>query len=172
MLAARHGWRWLSAGQLLRDTHDPKIYKYQLAGELVPNKLVDQIVFHELDRTKTSGEERRHILDGYPRELSQAKALVEHEIDHTGKPQIDIVIVFQMTKTEIMKRLKLRGRMEDDEATIKHRLEVYIEETRPILEYFKSQNVPVEKINGVGTVGEIHDRIETILEQRGVVGAF
>lgn len=172
LMAVRHGWRWLSAGQLLRDTHDPEIYKYLRAGELVPNDLIDQAIFRELAKTGSTGAERRHILDGYPRELAQAKNLVEHEIQRNGKPQIDAVIVIAVTEAEIMKRLDLRGRMEDNVETIKHRLEVYAAQTQPILDYFDELGVPIEEIDGVGTVGKVHDRIEAALERAGVVEAF
>ena len=172
LMAARHGWRWISAGQLLRDTHDPKIYKYMRTGRMIPHKLMNQIMFSEIDKVGTSGEERRHILDGYPREVEQAKALVKHEIEHCGKPQIDIVIVIDMTKKEILKRLSLRGRMEDDEKTIKNRLELYDEQIKPMIEYFKEIGIPIEHVNGVGTVGQVHDRIQEILESKMIVGAF
>lgn len=172
LMAVRHDWRWLSAGQLLRDTRDPKIYKYMRAGKMLPHKIMNKIMFNEIDKTKTSSEERKHILDGYPREVAQVKALVQHEINHCGKHQIDIVIVIDMTKTEIMKRLLLRGRLEDDNETIEHRLELYAEQTKPILEYFTEIGVPIEHINGVGKVGEVHDRIETVLEDYKIVGAF
>jgi len=172
LMAVRHGWRWLSAGQLLRDTRDPKIYKYMRAGKMLPHKIVDKIMFAEIDKTKTSEEERKHILDGYPRDVDQAKALVKHEINHCGKPQIDIIIVIDMTTAEIMKRLSLRGRLEDDTDTIKQRLKLYIEQTAPILEYFKEIGVPIERVNGVGKVGAVHDRIEKVLEDKKIVGAF
>lgn len=172
LMAVRHGWRWLSAGQLLRDTRDPKIYKYMRSGKMLPHKISNKIMFAEIDKVKTSGEERKHILDGYPRDIEQAKALVEHEINHCGKPQIDAVIVINVTEKEIFKRLLLRGRMEDSQATITYRLKLYAEQTEPILDYFRSINVPIDHINGVGTVGEVHDRIQKVLEVRNVVGEF
>ena len=172
LLAARHGWRWISAGQLLRDSHDPRVYKYMLKGKLAPNKFTNQLVFDEIDKVRTSGEERKHILDGFPRDLSQAKALVEHEIEHTGKPMIDIVIVINMTNAEVLRRLKIRGRMEDNPETIAYRLKTFHEQVEPVVEYLASLNVPIEHVDGVGTVGEVHDRIEKVLEAHGVVGAF
>jgi adenylate kinase len=172
LMAMRHGWRWLSAGQLLRDTHDPKIYKYMRAGKMIPHKITNKIIFDEIDKVGTSGEERRHILDGYPRDVEQAKALVGHEINHCGKPQIDIIIVIDMTKKEILKRLSLRGRLEDNIETIENRLKLYAQQTAPMLEYFKELGVPIERVNGVGTVGEVHDRIQKVLEEKKIVGAF
>ena len=172
LMAVRHGWRWLSAGQILRDTRNPKIYKFMRAGKMIPHKIMNEIMFSEIDKVKTSEEERKHVLDGYPREVEQAKALVKHEINHCGKPQIDIVIVLNMTKKEILKRLSLRGRLEDNIETIENRLKLYTDQTDPLLDYFKEINIPIEYIDGVGTVGEIHDRVQESLEKHKIVGEF
>jgi len=62
--------------------------------------------------------------------------------------------------------------MEDDEKTIKNRLELYDEQIKPMIEYFKEIGIPIEHVNGVGTVGQVHDRIQEILESKMIVGAF
>ena len=43
ILAARHGWRWMSAGQLLRDTHDPELIRQMQSGDLVPPETINRI---------------------------------------------------------------------------------------------------------------------------------
>ena len=138
----------------------------------MPSKLVDEVVFCELNKTRTSEEERKHILDGYPRDAEQAKSLVKHEMNRCGKTQIDVVIVMDITKSEILKRLSLRGRMEDNPETISYRMKVYEDMIALITGYFDSINVSVVHVNGVGSVGEVHDRIEKVLEELKIVGDF
>ena len=74
MLAARHGWRWLSAGQLLRDTHDIELIKEMQTGALVSPERVNALMGEALKRAVNID---RVILDGFPRQLEQAKWLVE-----------------------------------------------------------------------------------------------
>ena len=75
MLAARNGWRWLSAGQLLRDTRDPELFAQMRTGGLVDPEKVNKLIGEALDRAKDID---RVVLDGYPRQLAQAKWLIEH----------------------------------------------------------------------------------------------
>lgn len=154
MLAARQGWRWLSAGQLLRDTRDEEVLKAQHKGELVPSEKINQIVGQALNRAKDID---KVILDGFPRKLEQAKWLVEKRHDH-GR-SIGLVIVLEVPKSEIMHRLNLRGRVDDTSDVIDERLRIYRQEMYPILSYLTEQGVNIVHVDGVGKVGQIHDRI-------------
>ncbi|MBC7459377.1 nucleoside monophosphate kinase, partial [Candidatus Saccharibacteria bacterium] len=105
MLAARMGWRWLSAGQLLRDTKDVELTKIMHAGGMVPHDAI----------TKIMGEAIAHaahidqlILDGFPRMLEQAHWLIESQPEH-GR-SIGLVVVLEVPREELLKRLEIRGR--------------------------------------------------------------
>jgi adenylate kinase len=172
MLGDRHHWRWLSTGELLRGTNDPEILNDVKIGKMISDEVVNKLVFAEIADNFSAGEERKIILDGYPREVKQAEALSRHEFDRLGREPVDIVIDVRMTKKEIMKRLALRGRVEDSPEIIESRLKLHDEQTQPLKDYYKSLGVPVSEVDGVGSVGEVHDRIEKILEDRKVVGAF
>lgn len=159
ILAARFGWRWLSAGQLLRDTHDPELLKEMSTGELVKAETVNKIMKDALVRAK---DIPHVILDGYPRELSQAKWLIETQPDH--ERSIGLVIVLEVPREELIHRLQIRGRSDDTAEVINQRLQIYRKEIYPILNYFNEQHVPIVHINGTGTVGQVHDRIESELK--------
>lgn len=159
MLAARYGWRWLSAGQMLRDTKDPAIIKQMSTGGLVDDDLANKLV---ADALKQSGDVDHVILDGFPRELSQAKWLVENQ-PH-GKRSISLVIVLEVPGDEIVRRLQLRGRPDDGPLTAKERFKVYEQKITPVVDYFKQQNVPVVHVGGTGTVGDVYGRIESELK--------
>ncbi len=163
MLAARHGWRWLSTGQLLRESQDPELIKIMQTGELVPDEIIDKVIFDAIDVAKTCDGVKRVIVDGYPRLLSQAKSLVAHETERCGENGIDLIVVLEVPKSEIMRRLAIRGRMEDDPDTIEKRLRIYRGEIYPLLEYFNDLGTAITHIDGTGTVGEVHDRVEAEL---------
>lgn len=154
ILAARNGWRWLSAGQLLRDTHDVEIIKAMQTGQLLDHTLVNRIMGEALARAKDID---KVILDGFPRALEQAQWLVESRTDH-GR-DINLVIVLEVPRSELLKRLAVRGRADDTPEAIDERLRIYRSEVYPILSYFTELGIPIVHLDGTGTVGQIHDRI-------------
>lgn len=164
MLAARHGWRWLSTGQLLRDAHDPELIQKMQSGALAPTQQVNELIKKALINAQDLDGV---ILDGYPRELDQAKWLVDTKTHH-GR-DIKLAIVMEVPRSEILERLRVRGRADDSAEAIDKRLQIYRGEIYPILDYFNDEGVPIVHIGGVGTVGEIHDKIEKELVDRAIV---
>lgn len=154
ILAARQGWRWLSAGQLLRDTHDIELIKEMQSGQLVDPDRVNQLMGDALVRSKDID---RVILDGYPRQLSQAEWLIKNEPMH--EQSIGLAIVLEVPRAELLQRLALRGRVDDTPEAIDERLRIYRTEVYPILTFFTEHGVNVAHIDGTGTVGQVHDKI-------------
>lgn len=159
ILSARHGWRWLSAGQLLRDTHDMELLKQMQTGELVPSEAVNNIMGEAIKRSQDIDH---LILDGFPRELEQAKWLVESQADH-GR-DISLVVVLEVPESELLRRLQLRGRADDTPESVARRMTIYRQEIYPILTYLTDQHVRIVHIDGTGTVGQVHDRIAAEIE--------
>lgn len=155
VLSARHGWRWLSVGQLLRDTHDTELLKEMQTGHLVDNELVNGII---ADAIKRASDIEHLILDGFPRQLEQAKWLVESQPTH--ERSVSLVVILEVPRDELIQRLKIRGRLDDTEEIIQERLHIYRSEIYPILTYLTEQKVHIAHIDGTGTVGQVHDRIE------------
>ena len=164
ILAARQGWRWLSAGQILRDTHDPEIVQTMHEGKLIPHTLITRIMGEAIAK---AGDIDQLILDGFPRELPQAEWLLNSKSDH-GR-DIGLVVVLEVPREELLKRLAIRGRVDDTPEAIDQRLAIYRQEMYPILGLFSDQHIPVVHIDGVGTVGEIHDRVYAELQSRELV---
>jgi len=161
MLAARMGWRWLSSGQLLRDTHDAEIVSIMHSGGMVPHEAITRIMGEAISK---SGDIDRLILDGFPRLIEQANWLVNTQPEH-GRA-IDLVVVLEVPREELLKRLAIRGRADDTSEAIDKRLNTYRQEMYPILGFFTEQNIPVVHIDGVGAVGQVHDRIVAELTSR------
>ncbi len=163
ILAARMGWRWLGAGQILRDMHNPEIMQIIHEGGLLPHEQIVQIMGEAISK---AGDIDQVILDGFPRELPQAQWLIDSKTDH-GR-DIGLVVVLEVPREELLKRLAIRGRADDTPEAIDHRLAIYRQEMYPILSLLSDNGIPVVHIDGVGPVGEIHDRIFAELQSRGL----
>lgn len=159
ILAARYGWRWLSTGQLLRDTHDPELLKKMSTGELVPDEIANRVM---LAAIKRSSDIKNLIMDGFPRELSQAKWLVGALPEHNRA--IKMAVVLEVPQHEIIRRLQLRGRADDTTDAIEERLKIYRQQIYPILDFFNNEGIRIAHIDGMGSVGQVHDRIVAELE--------
>lgn len=154
LLSARHGWRWLSTGQLLRDSKDPELLKVMSTGKLVDADITNRIMGEAITR---SSDIDHIILDGFPRNMENAQWLIDNK-SHHGR-DIALVIVLEVPKSELLKRLAIRGRADDTPEIIDERLRIYRQEMYPILSYFTEQGINITHIDGVGTVGQVHDRI-------------
>ena len=94
------------------------------------------------------------ILDGYPRSVEQAAALDEMLENHNAK--LDVVLEFSVSESELLKRLKARGRADDTEEVIHNRMQVYRDETEPLLEYYGRNNL--QRVDAVGALDEVFQR--------------
>ncbi|WP_396643212.1 adenylate kinase [Microbacterium sp.] len=136
-------------------------------GRLVPDELTSEIV---RDRLAQPDAAPGFLLDGYPRNLGQ----VGHLDDFLASrdESLDAVIELRVPRAESIARLGLRaaqeGRSDDTDDVIAHRLDIYENETAPILDVYGERGI-VDAIDGVGTLDEITDRIFAALEARGLV---
>lgn len=165
ILAARHGWRWLSSGQLLRDSRDPQIVEQMRTGTLVSTERTNAVIAEALERAQ---DIPMVILDGFPRKLEQAQWLTETVQRHNRA--IKLAVVLEVPRAELEQRLKVRGRVDDTSEVIEDRLNIYRKEIYPILTYLTDQNIKIAHIDGTGTVGQVHDRIESELTALKLAG--
>ncbi len=130
------------------------------SGQLVPDETVVDLVVDELENSKYNNGV---IFDGFPRTVTQAKALDKYLEDKNKK--IDAFITLEVPEEELIERILSRGegRSDDTPEKIKTRLQVYYDETSPVLNYYKEKGA-VEEIDGVGSVEEIFERIKNVLE--------
>lgn len=155
LIGIQHGWRWVSTGQMLRDTKDQQLIAKLKKGILID----DQTVADTLDRSlRASKHIEGIILDGFPRNQWQVAWLIGQS--KRWNRQIVGSIYIDVDEKEVFRRLSLRGRTDDDEATIKKRIELYRQEYEDIKAAFKVYGLNVAKVNGVGQIHEIHSKIE------------
>jgi adenylate kinase len=122
--------------------------RYLDAGDLVPSELTNKLVE---DRIEQPDAADGFILDGYPRSVEQAQALDEMLKNHNTK--LDAVLEFAVSEAELFERLKSRGRADDTEEVIHNRMQVYRDETEPLLEYYSRNNL--QTVDAVGALDEV-----------------
>ena len=126
-------------------------------GDLVPDDLMLELV---LDRLGQPDAANGFLLDGFPRTVAQATALIGAL---EGDQVLERIILLGVPDEVLVERVLSRGRTDDTEDTIRHRLRVYIESTRPVLEALEGKLDRVD-IDGVGGIDEITARIEMALD--------
>ena len=124
--------------------------RYLDAGDLVPAELTNEMVD---DRLSKSDLDAGFILDGYPRSVQQAQAL--HDMLERRGIQLDAVLEFRVPEDTLFERLKARGRADDTDDVIRNRMNVYRDETAPLIEYYTSE---LKTVDAVGSVDEVFAR--------------
>jgi adenylate kinase len=135
-----------------------RVKGYLDAGQLVPDEVTNELV---RERLAEADAEAGFVLDGFPRNVSQADLL--KKILAETDDALDAVIELQVDEEKLVHRLLARGRADDTEEVIRHRQQVYRSETAPLLDYYTDVLVTVD---GVGNVDEITGRILNALRDR------
>ena len=135
--------------------------KYMDAGEYVPDSVTNGMV---RDRLKSTDSVNGFLLDGYPRTVAQVA-----ELDGMlGGKGLDKVIELTADTDEVVARLLNRaaeqGRADDTEEIIRHRLNVYTEQTAPLTALYASRGQLI-KVDGLGSVEEVTARISDALSK-------
>jgi len=189
----------LSTGDLLRGEikNDSDLGReaksYMDKGELVP----DSVMIGILDKITADFEAKKqgYILDGFPRTVPQAEALLDM-LKKQGV-ELSIALLIDVPQDELVRRLSSRWtckdcsttvgypegkpddavcrncggelyqRDDDKKETILNRMEVYKKNTEPLISFFKGKSL-LEAVNGVGTFEAISERIIDLFEKKGI----
>jgi adenylate kinase len=165
-LAQGHNIPHISTGDILRNAVARqtelgiKAQSYMDKGELVPDQLILDLVQERLSQPDaTSG----WILDGFPRTLAQASFLDEllSQIDQA----CDYVINFEVPDEILVERLLGRGRKDDTEEVIRHRLDVYRQQTAPLIDFYRERQQLVS-IDGHQAIEQVNQKLNQILQAK------
>jgi len=130
-------------------------------GELVPDEIMSDMIEERLSRADVANG---FILDGYPRNLAQAKSLDEM-LGRLGQPA-DIAIQIDVDPEQIIKRLagraKQEDRVDDNENIVRNRMRVYHEKTAPVIDYYANKGL-LTHVLGDGGIEVILERILSVL---------
>ncbi|WP_293367073.1 adenylate kinase [Microcoleus sp. CAWBG50] len=160
----------ISTGELLRKERKEKTKRgveaqlYIDRGALVPERVVMEIVQEQL--TKPEANEG-WILDGFPRNVSQASALYELLIE-TSQKSYDCAVSFDVPEPVLVERLKKRaikeGRTDDTPEVLRNRLKSYHDETSPLIQFY-SDRQKLEIINGFMSREAVTGALKEIVEE-------
>jgi adenylate kinase len=197
-LIERYSIPQISTGDILRKAVQDgtplgkEAKSYMDKGELVPDNVVIGIIKERLTQEDCK---KGYILDGFPRNVAQAKALDEMLLSLNSP--LDYAISIDVPFDELMKRLtgrrtcrncgqmyniyftppkkngvcdkcggELYQRDDDKEETIRKRLEVYEAQTAPVIGYYREKGI-LKSVPGTGEIDDIFNKIISILEKRG-----
>ncbi|MBU2074363.1 MAG: adenylate kinase [Actinobacteria bacterium] len=136
--------------------------RYMDAGEYVPDSVTNNMV---RDRLAQPDAEPGFLLDGYPRTLAQVEEL-DGMLAASGTA-LDAVVVLTVDSEELVQRLLKRaetsGRSDDTEEVIRHRQDVYTEQTAPLIDVYRERGLLLE-VDGLGEVPEVSERIFAVLD--------
>lgn len=161
LLVSRPGWVHLATGDLFRDHQRRGTPLGRLAashmakGEYVPDEVTVGIVRERLGEIAASD---RVVFDGFPRTVAQAEAL--DGLLRERARRVGHVVLIEVPRDELVRRLTARGegRADDSRDVIRRRLEVYEEQTRPVVQHYERRGL-VRRVEGVGEIAAIGARV-------------
>jgi len=138
-----------------------RVVSFTSVGALVPDELTDELV---RDRLAADDARDGFLLDGYPRNLAQVAALdgiladagvaLDVVVEITADP--DVVV------ERLLKRAQIEGRVDDTEDVIRHRLDVYAEQTAPIAKVYAGRGLLAE-VDGIGDIDAVTERLLAVV---------
>jgi len=170
-IAEHYGIPAISTGDIFRalQTADTPLARQVRAimesGGYVSDEITNQIV---ADRLAQPDCESGFLLDGYPRTLQQVQTL-DDNLAETNRPITAVISLLADTEevvARLLRRAEIDGRADDNEETIRVRLQVYADQTAPLLEVYRSRGLLVE-VNGLGEIDEVSDRVFAALDAQG-----
>ena len=138
--------------------------RYMDAGEYVPDEVTNAMV---ADRLQAADAAEGFLLDGYPRTEAQVEEL-DRMLAESGQ-SLDAVVELTADVDEVVERLLNRaveqGRKDDTESVIRRRLEVYLEQTAPLVALYEQRGILLG-VDGLGTMDEVTGRLESALDHQ------
>jgi len=172
-LATRFAIAHISSGDLLRKHVEDQtsigrtIKSYLDHGDLVPDGVVMDMLRKPVVAAARAGG---YVLDGFPRTVEQARA--SFPTAHTLGAEVQAAVHLDVARAELVHRLLARRRgSEDTEAVIEHRLQVYLDKTVPLLEYYAEREW-IFTVNGSQSPDAVHRDIVAGLQKQADFAAW
>ena len=179
-VAERHRLVALSTGDMLRaavaegSEIGRQVHSIMESGGLVPDEIVASLISEELKRARKDNAVEGVLLDGFPRNLKQAKML--EEILAEQDESIDMVLELDLEDEALLRRIESRiaenpsARREDDTPEVlRRRIKVYHDETRPLSDYYRKRGL-LRQIDGSAPIEKVTRAIEEALANIGDIG--
>lgn len=168
MLVQKYGFKHISTGDVLRQAIKEgselglTAQSYISEGKLIPDSLMIDILASTYDALDTSVGV---IFDGFPRTIAQAEALEKMLAERGSRvdAMLELDVPTEMLMERLIQRGKTSGRADDNEETIKKRLDVYGQQTAPLIEWYTSAGLR-HKVQGYGSLEEINASLSAIID--------
>jgi adenylate kinase len=135
------------------------------AGQLVSDDIVVRMISERVSEPDCSNG---FILDGFPRTVAQAKALdgmlaeKNLKIEHVIELAVDLTVLFERIRSRNAETPEAERRADDTEDTLRNRLNIYHEQTAPILPYYKGKGA-LKTVDGMATIDEVSKQVEAVV---------
>ena len=157
MLAEKMDRTWLSAGQLIRDSH--RFDEYTSKGTMIPENILVDLLWENMEAVFKEGGEV--IFDGQPGSVEQVEMLKERGVfSHT-----EFVVLLKVPEEELLKRLAERGREDDNVDVWKQKISYFEQKSYSFLTEMKSRGVRIYEVDGVGSIEEVNQRIMELVQK-------
>jgi adenylate kinase len=164
ILSENLGIPHISTGEILRNaiieetSLGVKAKSFVDNGDLVPDELILDLI---KERLGEEDAQKGWILDGFPRNVPQADFL--KNLLQDLNQVCNGVVNLDVPDSVLLERLLSRGRKDDNEATISNRLQVYRQQTAPLIDYYEKHQLLIN-VNGDRELSQISEELETIVK--------
>ncbi|WP_315093959.1 adenylate kinase [uncultured Cellulomonas sp.] len=133
------------------------VQEYTSRGALVPDSVTNEMV---RDRLAQGDAQDGFLLDGYPRNVAQVEELdaILADAGRSLDLAVEITADPDIVTARLLKRAEIEGREDDTEAVVRHRLDVYAQETAPIAHVYAERGL-LAQVDGIGDVDEVTERL-------------
>ena len=169
-LCKKYNLLHLSTGEILRDEIrknsdlGKSVKEIIESGKLVSDEIIIKILNLAMDNSKKDSLSG-YLFDGFPRNIDQANLL--SNLFDSLKIKIDCILLIEVDESILLERIlsrkKFEGRSDDNKETLASRIQVYSDETEPLIEHYSLNHV-IKRIDGVGKISEVNQRINSALE--------
>ena len=162
-VAAHFGIPAISTGDIFRQNVADKtplglqVAEIMASGKYVPDELTNELV---RDRLAEDDAAVGFLLDGYPRTVAQVDELDSMVASASSRLDAVLELTVDMDEvvTRLLKRAQIEGRPDDTEDVIRHRLEVYSEQTAPLVDIYSDRHL-LQRVDGMGDIGDVTSRL-------------
>ena len=157
LLAEKMGRTWLSAGQLIRDSH--RFDEYTSKGAMIPENILVDLLWENMKAAFDSGKDV--VFDGQPGSVEQVEMLEKCGVfSHT-----EFVVLLKVPDNELLERLAGRGREDDNVEVWKQKISYFEQKSYSFLTEMKKKGVKIYEIDGLGSIEEVNKRIMELIKE-------
>lgn len=158
LLAEKMGRTWLSAGQLIRDSH--RFDEFTSKGAMIPENILVDLLWENMEVVFKKGGDV--IFDGQPGSIEQVEMLEKKGVFlHT-----EFVVILAVPEEELLKRLAGRGREDDNLEVWKQKISYFEQKSYSFLTEMKRRGVKVYEVDGLGPIEEVNRRIMNLTKNK------